>query len=101
MMTSHIIARIVAFVVWVEQKTFNTVMTVECALTRNSTQTTTARVENTSPTVLCVKSSYSAHEVHHMKCHVDMPYIGIVSDNWLPMTLGVQCARKLLKLERG
>ena len=101
MMKNRITAKIVDFVELVELRTFNTVMIVECALTRVFILITTAKAASTSPTVQCAKNSCSVHEVHPMKCPVAMPFIGSVFDNWLPMIHAVQYARRQLKPGKG
>mmetsp|Transcript_12617 Transcript_12617/g.30132 ORF Transcript_12617/g.30132 Transcript_12617/m.30132 type:complete len:101 (+) Transcript_12617:873-1175(+) len=100
-MKSHITAAIVGFVVLVGQKTFNIVMTAGCASTKACTQTTTAKVANTSPTVLSVRSISSAQEVLLMKCLVAMQFTGSAFDNLQHMTPDAQSARRRPKLGNG
>jgi hypothetical protein len=78
----HIIAQNVAFVVLAEQKTLSTAMIAECASIVLYTKTTIVRWANTSPTVPFVRNICSRPDRQVTKCHVDMPFIGIVSDSW-------------------
>jgi hypothetical protein len=89
----------VDFAVWVVLKTSSIAMTVACALIGHFLITTTARQESTSRTVLSVKNIYFHLVPRVMKCLVDMPFTGIVSDNWLLMIHVVRSVRRQQRLE--
>lgn len=93
------IAEIVDFAVWAERRTSSIAMIVGCALIKVYIPTITARVENISRTVQCVRSIFSAHEVRRMRCRAATQFTGSASDSWLRTTQGVQFARRLPKRE--
>lgn len=65
------------FAVSVDKTISDTVMIVACASTLYYLRIIIAKQANTCPTVLSAKKTYSPHDPHLMKCHVDMPFIGI------------------------
>mmetsp|Transcript_108383 Transcript_108383/g.162156 ORF Transcript_108383/g.162156 Transcript_108383/m.162156 type:complete len:110 (-) Transcript_108383:414-743(-) len=98
---SRIIAKIVDFVALVELKTSSTAMTVACVSTRAYIQTITARVENTNPIALYVKSFSSVREARLMKCLVVTQYTGSVFGSLRRTILDAQCAKRRRRRKRG
>ena len=91
------IVAIAAFVEWAVEKTFVTVMTVECVSIPSSLTITIARLENTCPTVPSVKKICLVLEMPRTKCPVGMPFIGIASKNSPRTTHGVPSVKRRRK----
>ena len=94
-MKNLITVRIVDSVAWEEQRISSTVTIVGCASTKASTQTTTVKAANRSPTAQCAKNFCSVREARLMKCPAAMLSTGNASDSWQRMIHVVQFAKRL------